>query len=132
MVVPVIDREEPLLQADIIMSSSMTLSLILRSQLQPLETVADIYILAAPALHNENILVADGCVWRVLAGAFNRVRLYERISTEVSPLANLRRATFEGFWPSRSQMLSTRRGCDEPEKMHVWVKYRQSSSELGV
>lgn len=58
---PVIDRAEPLLQAEIMMSSSMTLSLILRRQLSGLSAMLlarQLHILSAPRLHNEDILVA--------------------------------------------------------------------------
>lgn len=72
--VPVIDFAEPPLQAEIIISSSMTESLILH-------VLANAYIhararthggygggdkLLAPALHDEDVLVANRGVWQVI------------------------------------------------------------------
>jgi hypothetical protein len=54
----VIDRAEPPLQALIMMSISMTLSLILRRQQSPLDLNAGT-LLPTAALHNEDILIAD-------------------------------------------------------------------------
>lgn len=62
---PVIDRAEPLLQAEIMMSSSMTLSLILRSQLSDLNHFTareKWHILSASRLHNEDILISHRCL----------------------------------------------------------------------
>lgn len=41
------------------------------------------------------------------------------ISTEVSPLANFFKSTLAGLLPSRSQMASTKIGCEVPEKMQA-------------
>ena len=61
------DRLEPPLQALIMMSISMTLSLILRRQLSLCAYTPSI-LLGAAALDNEDILVADRglCAWLAL------------------------------------------------------------------
>ena len=43
----------------------------------------------------------------------------ELISTLVSPLLKKPKAALAGFWPRRLQILSTRAGCEEPEKTCV-------------
>lgn len=85
--VPVIDREEPPLQAEIMIRSSITLSLILQSQSQrqPLLYIA-VNLLAAPTLHNEDILVANGRLCTVVSGrgercvVILRTDLYRRLA----------------------------------------------------
>jgi len=60
------DLAEPLLHAEIMMSNSMTLSLILRSQLSNLSAThfdRELNILAAPTLHNEDVLVPHRGFW---------------------------------------------------------------------
>ena len=44
-------------------------------------------------------------------------RIEVSILTDVSPLLNFLRSALAGEVPNRSQMASTRRGCDEPEKI---------------
>lgn len=52
---------DPLLHAEIMMSNSMTLSLILRRQRQSRPDA--VILLAAPALDDEDILIPNRCLW---------------------------------------------------------------------
>lgn len=98
------ERAEPPLQAEIMMSISMTLSLIWSLPLWTMKTswsrteVSCYHVSQrATCLRARDIL----------------------ISTDVSPLLNFFSSTCERFWPRRSQIASTRKGCEDPEKMHV-------------
>ena len=120
--IPVMEREEPPLQAEIMMRSSMTLSLILLA-LPQLQTSTHACIasnvLSAATLHHEHILIADRrfCRYNQLHILVLAFLLDELISTEVSPLLNFFSSTSDGFCPSRSHMASTSFGWEEPEKM---------------
>ena len=79
------DFAEPLLHAEIMINSSMTLSLIFRLPLWTMNTSCS--------------------------------RIEVSILMDVSPLLNFLSSAFAGEVPNRSQMDSTRSGCEEPEKI---------------
>lgn len=96
------DFAEPLLHAEIIISSSMTLSLIFRLPLWTMKTSCS--------------------------------RIEVSILIEVSPLLNFLSSTLAGEVPNRSQIVSTRSGCEEPEKIFtrrmVFVGWWRSNYSL--
>ena len=99
--IPVIDLEEPPLQAEIMIKSSMTLSLILH---RFMSAIADSssrslhHLLAATTLHDKDILVAHRCLCSKVSGGVQGIGMpYALISTEVSPLLNFLSAAFAGF-----------------------------------
>jgi hypothetical protein len=122
LISPVTERAEPPLQALIMMSISMILSLILDGQrARRGEDMAN--ILAASALHDEHILITDRGFFTASVSATS-LELSDQetrvlISTDVSPLLNFFRSALDGFWPSRSQIASTRCGWEDPEKMQT-------------
>ena len=113
------DRAEPPLQAEIMIKSSMTLSLILEDQLNPAArpeaTHLPLPLWTIKTSWSRTDVSGRGSAGKVLYC----VRYDLLISTLVSPLLNLRSSTLSGCLPSLAQMDSTSFGCEDPEKMHV-------------
>jgi hypothetical protein len=112
----VIDLAEPPLQAETMISSSITASLILRRQQLDPASQSAVDLLGAAALYDEDIFVAHRGVYTPSAPQRGESWGDGRMCTEVSPLANLLSWAVPRFMPRRSQMPSTSTGWEEPLK----------------